>query len=108
MRAPVTGRSRVLKKFSCHPPRILTFPLLEPHLCGIVKPRRVGHGIQGSRLSCGHCTAAIEKSVNAADPAASVTCDLGERRVTVDSALTPDRIGAAIRDAGYDPQTVAA
>jgi copper chaperone len=28
-------------------------------------------------MSCGHCTAAIAKSVKSADPAAAVDCDLG-------------------------------
>lgn len=59
-------------------------------------------------MSCGHCTAAIEKSVRAADPTARVDCDLGERRVHIDSALSAEQVGAAIRDAGYDSQPVAA
>lgn len=59
-------------------------------------------------MSCGHCTAAIEKSVKAADPAASVTCDLTDRRVKIDSALSPDQLAAAIKDAGYDAAPVAA
>lgn len=59
-------------------------------------------------MSCGHCTAAIEKSVKAADPAASVDCDLGARRVKIDSALSPEQLGAAIKDAGYDAQPLAA
>ncbi|WP_121628982.1 heavy-metal-associated domain-containing protein [Tropicibacter alexandrii] len=59
-------------------------------------------------MSCGHCTAAIEKSVKAADPAASVACDLTDRRVKIDSALSPDQLAAAIKDAGYDSAPVAA
>ncbi|MDF0603451.1 heavy-metal-associated domain-containing protein [Psychromarinibacter sp. C21-152] len=59
-------------------------------------------------MSCGHCTAAIETSVKAADPAASVACDLGARRVRIDSALTPEELAAAIKAAGYDAQPVAA
>lgn len=59
-------------------------------------------------MSCGHCTAAIEKSVKSADPAASVECDLGERRVRIDSSLAPEQVSAAIREAGYEPQPVAA
>lgn len=59
-------------------------------------------------MSCGHCTAAIEKSVKSADPAATVDCDLGERRVKIDSTLPPEALGAAIRDAGYDAQPATA
>jgi len=58
-------------------------------------------------MNCGHCTAAIEKSVKSADPAASVDCDLGERRVRIDSSLATDQLSAAIKDAGYDSKPVA-
>lgn len=59
-------------------------------------------------MSCGHCTAAIEKSVKSADPAASVDCDLAERRVKIGTALSAEQVGAAIRNAGYDAQPVGA
>ncbi|SNS06729.1 heavy-metal-associated domain-containing protein [Antarctobacter heliothermus] len=59
-------------------------------------------------MSCGHCTAAIEKSVKAADPAASVACDLTDRRVKIDSTLSSEQLAAAIKDAGYDSARVAA
>ena len=59
-------------------------------------------------MSCGHCTAAIEKSVKAAEPAATIACDLGERLVKIDSALSADQLTAVIKDAGYDSQPAAA
>jgi copper chaperone len=59
-------------------------------------------------MSCGHCTAAIAKSVKSADPAAAVDCDLGQRLVTIDSGLPTEAIGAAIRDAGYNAEPVSA
>lgn len=59
-------------------------------------------------MSCGHCTAAIEKSVKAADPAATIACDLGERLVKIDSALSADQLAAVIKDAGYDSQPAVA
>ncbi|WP_418594557.1 heavy-metal-associated domain-containing protein [Ponticoccus sp. (in: a-proteobacteria)] len=55
-------------------------------------------------MSCGHCTAAIEKAVTAADPSASVACDLTERTVTVDSRLDDGAIQAALKGAGYAAQ----
>ncbi|ETA51111.1 heavy-metal-associated domain-containing protein [Ponticoccus alexandrii] len=55
-------------------------------------------------MSCGHCTTAIEKAVKAADPRASVACDLSARTVTVDSALEAGAIQAAMKDAGYESQ----
>ncbi len=59
-------------------------------------------------MSCGHCTAAIEKSVKAADPAAEVACDLGSREVSIGSSLSGDALQAAIKEAGYDSTVVAA
>ncbi|MBN7783782.1 heavy-metal-associated domain-containing protein [Ponticoccus gilvus] len=55
-------------------------------------------------MSCGHCTAAIEKAVTAADPGASVACDLTERTVTVDSRLDAGAIQTALKGAGYAAQ----
>lgn len=57
-------------------------------------------------MSCGHCTAAIETSINAADPDAKVTCDLAQKRVKVATALSQADVEAAIRQAGYDAALV--
>lgn len=59
-------------------------------------------------MSCGHCTAAIEKAITAADPAAKVSCDLDTRTVAVESTLGEPALSDAIRDAGYEPTTLAA
>jgi copper chaperone len=59
-------------------------------------------------MSCGHCTAAIEKSVKAADPAAQIVCDLNSREVSVESALTTEALLGAIKEAGYDAEALAA
>lgn len=52
-------------------------------------------------MSCGHCTAAIERAVSAAAPGAAVTCDLGDRTVRVEGASGPEVL-AALREAGYE------
>lgn len=52
-------------------------------------------------MSCGHCTAAIDKAVKAIDPAADVSSDLPSRTVTVISAQDAATVQAALRDAGY-------
>ena len=52
-------------------------------------------------MSCGHCTAAIEKSIRAADPNAVVKTDLTTHRVAVDSKLAEAALVAAIGAAGY-------
>jgi len=59
-------------------------------------------------MSCGHCTAAIEKSIKALDPAAKVACELDTRTVQVESNLSDSALSDAIRDAGYDVAAPAA
>ena len=56
-------------------------------------------------MSCGHCTAAIEKAITAIDPTARVSCDLETRTVDVQSALSERALSEAIREAGYDVRT---
>jgi copper chaperone len=53
-------------------------------------------------MSCGHCTAAIEKSVKSVDPAASVACDLPSRTVEITSTLSNDDLKRAFQSAGYE------
>jgi copper chaperone len=53
-------------------------------------------------MSCGHCTAAIEKAIMAIDPTAKVSCDIGAHAVDVESFLTERALTEAIRSAGYD------
>lgn len=52
-------------------------------------------------MSCGHCTAAIEKSV--AEAGGTATADLGTKIVTV-AGLDPAAAAKAITAAGYTPQ----
>ncbi len=59
-------------------------------------------------MSCGHCTAAIEKSIIAVDSGAKVRCDLSDHSVEVSSTLPQDAIGSAIREAGYQPTPIEA
>ena len=53
-------------------------------------------------MSCGHCTAAITKSVTAADPSAQVATDLEARTVTITTLLPETAMTAAIKAAGYE------
>ena len=59
-------------------------------------------------MSCGHCTAAIEKAVKAIDPTATVSCDLGTKEVSVESIVSDHAVSEAIRDAGYEVSVPAA
>ncbi|TWI36044.1 heavy-metal-associated domain-containing protein [Paracoccus sulfuroxidans] len=51
-------------------------------------------------MSCGHCTAAIEKAV--AEAGGKAVTDLGTHSVTVEGIDAP-RAEQVIRDAGYTP-----
>ncbi|UXU74849.1 MULTISPECIES: heavy-metal-associated domain-containing protein [unclassified Paracoccus (in: a-proteobacteria)] len=54
-----------------------------------------------SDMSCGHCTAAIEKAV--AEAGGQAKADLQDHSVTVEG-LTPERAADVIREAGYTPE----
>jgi copper chaperone len=58
-------------------------------------------------MSCGHCTAAIEKAIKAIDPTAKVTCDTGTRKVDVESIMSERALAEAICNAGYEVKTAA-
>lgn len=53
-------------------------------------------------MSCGHCTAAITKSVKASDPAAQVETDLESHTVQVETRASQAEVLAAIKSAGYE------
>lgn len=52
-------------------------------------------------MSCGHCTASIQKAIMAADPDAKVSCYLTARIVDIDSILDEAALATAISGAGY-------
>lgn len=53
-------------------------------------------------MTCGHCKAAIERAIGAADPAAIVSVDLEKHIVDVDSTLDEAALIAAIKTEGYE------
>jgi copper chaperone len=87
----------------------LTFPLLEApyqpkHRNDQEKPMK----FSVPDMSCGHCTAAIEKSLKSADPEAQIACDLDNHEVSVESGIEQEALLAAFKDAGYDATPIAA
>ncbi|MFP5510353.1 MAG: heavy-metal-associated domain-containing protein [Alphaproteobacteria bacterium] len=58
-------------------------------------------------MSCGHCTASIQKAIVAADPDAKVSCDLTTCIVDVDSTLDEAALAATISDAGCGSEKLA-
>ncbi|CAB3866689.1 hypothetical protein LMG26846_02779 [Achromobacter insuavis] len=57
-------------------------------------------------MTCGHCVKTITGAVTAAAPGASVAVDLPTHRVTISGTDQANKVEAAIRDAGYEPQRV--
>ncbi len=57
-------------------------------------------------MSCGHCTAAIEKAIGNLDANAVVNTDLETKSVEITSSLSEDVIIQTLADEGY-PATVA-
>lgn len=52
-------------------------------------------------MSCGHCTAAIEKAVTAADDSAELAFDLDSHMVTVTSKLDDAALAGILAGEGY-------
>ncbi|MBN8291859.1 heavy-metal-associated domain-containing protein [Rhodobacter sp. NTK016B] len=52
-------------------------------------------------MSCGHCKATIETTIQALDPAARIDFDMAARRISVESTLDAVQIQAALGQAGY-------
>ena len=52
-------------------------------------------------MSCGHCTAAIEKAVTAADEGADLEFDLETHTVTVSSTLDDAALAGILEKEGY-------
>lgn len=54
------------------------------------------------KMSCGHCTSAIEKAVKEADGSATITTDLSDRTVTIQGNMPTDELSNVINGAGYE------
>lgn len=52
-------------------------------------------------MSCGHCTAAVDKALRAIDPIASIDIDLTSKTVKIASTKDGFALQAALNDAGY-------
>jgi copper chaperone len=59
-------------------------------------------------MTCGHCVATIETVIKGLDPAASVTCDLDHKEVTVTTGLAAALIATALADVGFESETLKA
>jgi copper chaperone len=53
-------------------------------------------------MTCGHCAGTVQRAVKLVDAQAEVAVDLGRKLVEVRSSAPQERIGEAIRKAGYE------
>lgn len=52
-------------------------------------------------MSCGHCVAAIEKAVKAADPSATIRTDLAAHTTEINSTVSMAVLLQVLAEAGY-------
>lgn len=52
-------------------------------------------------MTCGHCVAAITRTVQQLDPAARVQTDLATHRVQIESSQPAEALKAALAEEGY-------
>jgi copper chaperone len=61
---------------------------------------------QIDNMTCGGCVRRVTAAVQTVDSAATVTANVGERRVDIQSASTQDELIAALESAGYPAKPV--
>jgi len=58
---------------------------------------------QVNDMTCGHCVGAITQALAAVDASAQVEIDLPTHRVRINGSDQAQKLGEAIREAGYTP-----
>lgn len=53
-------------------------------------------------MTCGHCVKAVTRAIESVDPQAKVAIDLATGRAQIESSATPQAIGAAVVEEGYE------
>ena len=57
-------------------------------------------------MSCGHCTAAIEKAITGIDASAKLNFDLDTKTVDIDSTTNTETLLATLAEEGYPASQV--
>lgn len=52
-------------------------------------------------MNCGHCVAAVTRTLQQLDPQAQVRVDLPTKTVQVETGVAPERVRQALADEGY-------
>ncbi len=58
-------------------------------------------------MSCGHCKAAIQKAISAADTTAKLSFDMDARVVEITSALSSSEVSDLLKAEGYENSVAA-
>lgn len=61
-----------------------------------------------AKMKCGGCAKKVERAVKSKDASAEVSVNVENRRVTVTSSVPQAEVAAAVKEAGYANQPVAA
>lgn len=59
-------------------------------------------------MTCGGCASAVERAVKRVDAQAAVSVDLASKIVRIDSSAPAGQLTAAIEEAGFTPEPIAA
>ncbi|MGO9135131.1 MAG: heavy-metal-associated domain-containing protein [Methylovirgula sp.] len=59
-------------------------------------------------MTCGKCVATITKTIQSLDPKADVACNLESKVIQVTTSVDAARIAAALADAGFESEPLAA
>jgi len=62
------------------------------------------HQLQVKGMSCQHCVKAVTKAIQSLDADASVSVELPQGTVTVQTSLSREATSQAINDEGYEVQ----
>jgi copper chaperone len=54
-------------------------------------------------ISCGHCAAAVERTIKRIDANATVQIDVATKHVSVATHATREQLAAALSEEGYPP-----
>jgi copper chaperone len=103
--SPIVGRSRAPVGYSAG----LDLPMAASPTCyAVIEEESTMYRFDVPGMKCGGCAKKVEQAVKSKDASAEFSADVENRRVTVTSSVSQAELAAAIQEAGYVNQLVAA
>jgi copper chaperone len=103
--SPIVGRSRAPIGHGA----VLDLPIAASSTCwAVTEEESTMYRFDVPGMKCGGCARNVEKAVQSKDSSAQFSADVENRRVTVASSVPQAEFAAAIQEAGYANQSVAA